>query len=93
MLRWENFRGAGRQTGLATAKAVGKQLKKRVLDDNSSHRKLVSRFVLPGSFAPAKNRMYGLIDSFYNEYISTGALLQSSFFLKDDIKSFSYTHP
>ena len=86
ILVWEIFRGAGRQTGRATAKAVGKQLKKRVLDDNSSHRKLVSRFVLPSSFAPAKNRMYGLIDSFYNEYISTGALLQSSFFLKDDIK-------
>tara|TARA_R110000822_G_scaffold65772_8_gene160935 strand:- start:270 stop:683 length:414 start_codon:yes stop_codon:yes gene_type:complete len=86
ILVWEVFRGFGRQTGREAAKTIGKQIKKRVLDDSSSHRKLVSRFVLPGTFAPAKNRMYGLIDSFYNEYVTTNAFLQSSIYLQDDIQ-------
>ena len=86
VLVWEIFRGTGRQTGRSLAKGIEKQVKKRVLNDSSSHRKLIDRFVMPGSFASAKNKMYGLIDSFYNEYVTTNALLQSSMYMSDDIK-------
>lgn len=85
ILVWEVFRGAGRQTGRDAAKTIGKQIKKRVLDDTSSHRKLVDKFVLPGNFTTSKNKMYGLIDSFYNEYVTTNAMFQASFYLKNDI--------
>ena len=86
ILVWEVFRGAGRQTGRDAAKQIGKQIKKRVLDDTSSHRKLMDRFVLPGNYTSAKNKLYGLIDSFYNEYVTTNAMLQASMYLQDDIK-------
>ena len=86
VLVWEIFRGTGRQTGRTLSKGLEKQVKKKVLNDQSSHRKYVDRFTLPGTFKSAKNKMYTLIDSFYNEYVTTKAFLQSSFYLKDDIK-------
>lgn len=86
ILVWEVFRGAGRQTGRDAAKTITKQIKKRVLDDTSSHRKLMDRFVLPGSFTGARSKIYGLIDSFYNEYVTTNAMLQASIYMQDDIK-------
>lgn len=86
MIGWELTRGLGRQTGRSLSKGLERQVKKRVLDDKSSHRKLVDRFTLPGSFTGAKNKMYTLIDSFYNEYVTSKAFLQASFYLNDDIQ-------
>jgi hypothetical protein len=85
ILVWEIFRGAGRQTGRELAKGFEKQVKKRTIDSDSSHRKLVNRFNLPGTFKGASSKMYTLIDSFYNEYVTTKALFQASIYLQDDI--------
>ena len=85
ILIWEVFRGAGRQTGRELAKGFEKQVKKRAIDTDSSHRKLVNRFNLPGTFKGASSKMYTLIDSFYNEYVATKALFQASIYLQDDI--------
>ena len=85
ILVWEVFRGAGRQTGRQLAKGFEQEVKKRTLDSDSSHRKLVKRFTLPGTFKGAASKMYTLIDSFYNEYVSTKALFQSAMYLNDDI--------
>ena len=85
ILGWELFRGAGRQLGRDISKGVQKQVKKRILDDQSSHRKLVDKFALPGTFKGAVSKMYTLIDSFYNEYVVTQAMFQASMYLKDDI--------
>ncbi len=85
ILVWEIFRGAGRQTGRELAKGLEKQVKKRTIDTDSSHRKLVNRFNLPGTFKGASSKMYTLIDSFYNEYVTTKALFQASIYLQDDI--------
>lgn len=86
ILVWEIFRGTGRQTGRSLARGLEKELKKRTLDSSSSHRKLIDRFTLPGNFKGAANKMYTLIDSFYNEYVTTKAIFQSSFYLQDDIE-------
>ena len=83
---WELFRGAGRQLGRDISRGVQKQVKKRILDDNSPHRKLVDRFTLPGTLKGSISKMYTLIDSFYNEYVTTQAMFQSSVYLKDDIE-------
>lgn len=82
---WELTRGGGRQLGRDISKGVQKQVKKRILDDQSSHRKLVDKFTLPGTFKGAVSKMYTLIDSFYNEYVVTQAMFQASMYLKDDI--------
>lgn len=86
VLFWEVFRGTGRQTGRSISKGIEKQLKKKVLNDQSAHRKYVDRFTLPGSFKSAKAKMFTLIDSFYNEYVTTNAMLQASIYLKEDIE-------
>lgn len=86
VLGWELFRGAGRQLGRDISKGIQKQVKKRILDDSSPHRKLMDRFTLPGTFKGSVSKMYTLIDSFYNEYVTTQAMLQSSVYLKDDIE-------
>jgi len=83
---WEFQRGFGRRGGMRAEKVLIKELSKRVLNDSSSFRKQVDRFVLPGTFNSAKNKMYGLIDSFYNEYVTTKAMLQRTMYLKDDIE-------
>jgi hypothetical protein len=85
VLFWEVFRGTGRQTGRKISNSVGRQLEKRILDGNSPFRKYVNRFTLPGTFNGAKNKMYSLIDSFYNEYVSTKAMFQKTMYLNDDI--------
>ena len=86
VLGWEIFRGTGRQTGRSISKGLEKQLKKKVLNDQSAHRKYVERFTLPGTFKTAKNKMFTLIDSFFNEYVTTKAYLQAAIYLKEDIE-------
>jgi len=85
ILVWEVFRGAGRQLGRDISSGVQRQVKKKVLDDQSSHRKLMSKFALPGTFKSGLAKMYTLIDSFYSEYITTNAMFQASFYLQNDI--------
>ena len=85
ILGWEMFRGSGRQLGRDLTKELTRQVKKKVLDNDSPHRKLVNRFTLPGTFKGATNKAYTLIDSFYNEYVTTNAMFQSSFYMQSDI--------
>ena len=86
VLIWEVFRGTGRQTGRKISNTLGRQLEKRILDGKSPFRKQVERFTLPGTYVGAKNKMYSLIDAFYNEYVTTKAMLQKTMYLKDDIE-------
>lgn len=86
ILGWEMFRGAGRQIGRDLSKELQRQVKKKVLDNESPHRKLVDRFTLPGTFKAGTSKSYTLIDSFYNEYVTTNAMLQSSFYMQSDIE-------
>lgn len=85
ILVWEVFRGAGRQLGRDLSTGAQRQIKKKVLDDQSSHRKMISKFALPGTFKAGMAKMYTLIDSFYSEYITTNAMFQASFYLQNDI--------
>lgn len=83
---WEFQRGFGRRGGMRAEKFVVNQISKRVLDGNSPFRKQVDRFTLPGTYTSAKNKMYTLIDAFYNEYVTTKAMLQKTMYLQDDIE-------
>lgn len=86
VLVWEIFRGTGRQTGRQISKAAGKQLQKKVLDNSSKFRKAMDKFEITGSLKTTLNRMYKIIDLFEEEYTTNKAFLQSSWYLKDDIK-------
>jgi hypothetical protein len=81
----EITRGFGRQLGRDVSREVQSQVKRRVLDNASKHRKLVDRFSLPGTFKGSLSKMYTLIDSFYSEYVTTNAMFQSSFYMQGDI--------
>lgn len=82
----ELTRGAGRRAGYDFTKAVEKQAGKRIVDSNSNFRKQISKFQLPGTFKGAVSKMYTLIDGFYAEYSTTKAMLQTAWYLEDDIK-------
>ena len=86
IISWELKRGFARQTGRKISNTLGRQLEKRILDGKSPFRKQVERFTLPGTYNGAKNKMYSLIDAFYNEYVTTKAMLQKTMYLKDDIE-------
>ena len=86
VLIWEIFRGTGRQTGRKISNVVGRQLEKQILDNKSPFRKQIERFTLPGTFNGAKTKMYTIIDSFYNEYVTTKAIFQKTMYLKEDIE-------
>jgi len=86
VLVWEIFRGTGRQTGRQLAKGATKQLQKRTIDGDSKFRKAMNRFELTGTLKGSLNRMYKIIDLFEEEYTTTKAFLQKSWYLKDDVK-------
>lgn len=83
---WEVFRGTGRQGGRIIAKSTEKQLKKKILNDSSKFRKAMEKFEITGSLKTSLNRMYKIIDLFEEEYTTNKAFLQSTWYLKDDIK-------
>jgi len=86
IISWELKRGFARRGGFKIWDAASKELGKRILDGNSPFRKLMNRFTLPGTYTSAKNKMYTLIDAFYNEYVTTKAMLQKTMYLQDDIE-------
>jgi len=86
VLVWEIFRGTGRQTGRQLAKGATKQIQKRTIDSESKFRKAMNKFELTGTLKGSMNRMYKIIDLFEEEYTTTKAMLQKSWYLNDDIK-------
>jgi hypothetical protein len=82
----ELTRGAGRRAGYDFTKAIEKQASKAIVNSNSNFRKQINKFQLPGTFKGAISKMYTLIDGFYSEYSTNKAILQTSWYLQDDIK-------
>ena len=81
----EVTRGFGRQLGRDISRGVQTHVKKKVLDNTSTHRKFIDRFTLPGTFRSACAKTYTLIESFNSEYVLTNAMFQASFYLQSDI--------
>ena len=86
VLVWEVFRGTGRQLGRSGAKGLEQQVKKRVLNDQSKFRKAMEKFEITGSLRTSLNKAYKIIDLFEEEYTTSKAFFQSSWYLQDDIK-------
>lgn len=86
VLVWEIFRGTGRQTGRSISKAVTKELSKRTIDDKSKFRKAMEKFEITASLKTTLNKFYKIIDLFEEEYTTTKAMLQRTWYLKDDIE-------
>ncbi len=85
ILKWELFRGTGRQGGRMIAKATEKQLRKKILNDSSKFRKAMDKFDITASLKTTMNRVYKIIDLFEEEYTTTKSLLQKTWYLKEDI--------
>ena len=85
VLVWEIFRGTGRQTGRTISKALTKEISKRTLDNDSKFRKAMNTFDITSTLKGSLNKMYKIIDLFYEEYTTTKAMLQRSIYLKDDV--------
>jgi hypothetical protein len=85
VLAWEIFRGTGRQTGRTISKTITKELSKKTLDNDSKFRKAMAKFEITASLKTTLNKMYKIIDLFEEEYTTTKALLQKTWYLKDDI--------
>lgn len=85
VLVWEVFRGTGRQTGRQLSKTLTKELAKRTIDNKSKFRKSMERFEITGSLKTSLNKMYKIIDLFQEEYTTTKAILQRSFYYNDDV--------
>lgn len=85
VLVWEIFRGTGRQTGRTISKVLTKEISKRTLDSDSKFRKAMNTFDITSTLKGSLNKMYKIIDLFYEEYTTTKAMLQRSMYLKDDI--------
>lgn len=86
VLVWEVFRGTGRQTGRSISKTLTKEISKRTINDNSKFRKAMEKFEITASLKTTLNKFYKIIDLFEEEYTTTKAMLQRSWYLKDDIE-------
>ena len=86
VLIWEIFRGTGRQTGRTLSKAVTKELSKRTIDSDSKFRKAMNKFEITSTLKGSLTKMYKIIDLFQEEYTTTKALLQKTWYLKEDIQ-------
>jgi len=86
VLIWEVFRGTGRQTGRSISKALTKELSKRTVDDSSKYRKSMEKFEITSALKTTLNKFYKIIDLFEEEYTTTKAILQRTWYLKSDIK-------
>jgi DNA repair ATPase RecN len=85
ILIWEVFRGTGRQFGRDLSKEITKGVKSKVLNNDSKYRKYIDRFALTGNTKTSVQKLYQLIDQFHQEYTTTKAMLQSSWYLGDDV--------
>tara|TARA_R110000823_G_scaffold223613_1_gene351710 strand:+ start:514 stop:930 length:417 start_codon:yes stop_codon:yes gene_type:complete len=86
VLAWEVFRGTGRQTGRQISKSLTKELAKKTLNNGSKFRKAMDKFEITASLKTTLNKMYKIIDLFEEEYTTTQAILQKTWYLKDDVK-------
>jgi len=86
VLVWEIFRGTGRQTGRTLSKAVTEQISKRTIDSDSKFRKAMDKFEITATLKTSLNKMYKIIDLFQEEYTTTKAVLQKTWYLKQDVK-------
>jgi hypothetical protein len=79
------IRGFGLQIGRSAGKQLESTIKKRTLDTNSKFRKNISKFQLTGDFKKDVKKMISLIDQFDEEYTTTKAQFQKSWYLSDDV--------
>lgn len=79
------IRGFGLKTGRTLASTLETQVKSRTLNSNSKLRKLVNKFTLTGNFTKDIQKLISLINSFDEEYSTTKATFQKSFYLSEDI--------
>ncbi len=79
------IRGFGLQIGRSAGKQLENSIKKKTLDTTSKFRKTISRFQLTGDFKKDIKKMISLIDQFDEEYTTTKAHFQKSWYLSDDI--------
>ncbi len=85
VLLWEVFRGTGRQTGRKISNEITKQISKRTVDSDSKFRKAMDRFEITSTLKGSLAKAFKIIDLFQEEYSTTKAILQKTFYLKDDI--------
>ena len=85
VLLWEVFRGTGRQTGRKISNEITKQISKRTVDSGSKFRKAMDRFEITATVKGSLNKAYKIIDLFQEEYTTSKAILQRTFYLKEDI--------
>lgn len=78
--------GLGRTAGNRSWKQIEKNLAKKVIDPNSSFRKQIQRFQLPGNPKAAIQKIWTLMDGFIEEYQNDNSLLQSSTYKQSDIE-------
>lgn len=79
------IRGFGLKTGRTLASTLENQVKARTLNSNSKFRKLVTKFTLTGKFAKDVEKLISIINSFDEEYSTTKATFQKSFYLSEDV--------
>ena len=79
------IRGFGLKTGRTLASTLENQVKSRTLNSNSKFRKLISRFTLTGNFTKDTQKLISIINSFDEEYSTTKATFQKSFYLLEDV--------
>lgn len=85
VLLWEVFRGTGRQTGRKISNEITRQISKRTVDSDSKFRKAMDRFEITATVRGSLNKAYKIIDLFQEEYTTSKAILQRTFYLKEDI--------
>ena len=88
---WEFRRGFGRNGGRwaqnKLTKLATNQIKKRTVDDSTKFRKHMNGFKMPGTFRGGIAKINQTIDLFIEEYETTKAAFQKSWYLESDIAS------
>ncbi len=79
------IRGFGLRGGRKIFDAGEKYVTSKTLQVNSKYRKQIARFTLTGEFKKDVKKMVALIEQFNEEYTTTRAILQTSFYLQDDV--------
>jgi hypothetical protein len=80
-------KGFGRRGGWKLFDLVENQIEKHTLDTKSNFRKHMNTFKMPGTFRGGLAKMNQTFDLFIEEYESTKAIFQESFYKQDDIKA------
>tara|TARA_R100000951_G_scaffold21563_1_gene17953 strand:+ start:115 stop:519 length:405 start_codon:yes stop_codon:yes gene_type:complete len=83
---YEVFRGTGRQTGRGISNLFQREIANRVYDPNSKFRKKMNNFTITSTVKGSLNKLYLIMDLFYEEYKQERTLFQKSFYCKSDIQ-------